>query len=327
MNALRPLALALLFVTSLAAVSLPPMHADAQPVDAAKAFADGRTAFEARDFASALPSFQRAVEATGSPNARLYYARCLREVGRIVEAYDQMEQTVREARTAAESDERYAVTRDSAAAELALLEARVGRLVIVLGPGLEGTSLSVAGAPLDVDRVGRPVTVLPGKVTVTASDARGLRASADASVQAGSVTSLTLTPSADAPAEKPTLVPSKPASDDGAGFGVVRGLGIGVAALGVGGIVLFAVGTVQADDALATLETRCPTGCTDPEDLATLDDGKAAEVMANVGLGIGIAGVVAGTLMMIFGGPSDAAPAGAAESALFLGPRGVGVRF
>jgi hypothetical protein len=323
MNVPRSLALALLLVTSLSAVSLPATHADAQPVDAAKAFAEGRTAFEARDFAAALPSFQRAVEATGSPNARLYYARCLREVGRIVEAYDQMEQTVREARTAAESDERYAVTRDSAAAELALLETRVGLVVVVLGPGLEGTTLSVGGNPVDPSRTGRPITVLPGNVTVTASDARGVRASAQAAVPAGSVMSLTLSPTAAPPDPQTAAAPPPAASDDGPGFGVVRGLGIGVAALGVGGVVLFAVGTVQADDAVATLEVRCPTGCSDPDDLATIDDGKAAEVMANVGLGIGIAGVVAGTLMIVFGGPSDAG----AQAAWFVGPRGGGVRF
>jgi hypothetical protein len=322
MNVRGSLALALFLATSFTAASWSPARADAQPADAAKVFADGRAAFEARDYPTALAAFQRAVEATGSPNARLYYARCLREVGRIVEAYDQMEQTVREARTAAESDTRYAITRDSAAAELVLLETRVGRLVIVVGPGLEGTTLSVAGAPVDAARASRPITVLPGSVSVTASDAGGVRASADASVPAGSVTSLTLFPSTSNPSPKP----APPPSDDGGGFGVVRGVGIGVAALGVGGFVLFAVGTVQANDAFSTLETRCPTGCTDPTDLATLDDGKAAEVMANVGLGVGIAGVVAGTLMMIFGGPADSTATDAAARA-FVGPGGAGVRF
>ena len=86
----------------------------------------------------------------------------------------------------------------------------------------------------------------------------------------------------------------------------MRGLGIGVAVIGVGGIALFAVGTVKADDAVATLEAGCGTGpCPDESYADVIDSGKTWETVSYVGLGVGIAGVLAGTAMMIWGGPSE----------------------
>ena len=54
-----------------------------ESADAAKAFEEGRKKWEAKDPAGALPLFQKAAQQSGSPNARLYVARCLRETGKL----------------------------------------------------------------------------------------------------------------------------------------------------------------------------------------------------------------------------------------------------
>lgn len=279
--------------------------------DAAKAFEEGRKLWDAKDAAGALPRFRKAVDATGSPNARLYLARCLRETGDLVQAYEEMARTVRDARAKADSDERYAATRDAAAAELTLLEARVGRVVIALSEELAGATVTLNGTAVDAAKVGTPLAVAPGEVQVSAVKPGGAPTQQKVVVAAGALQTITLSAAAAPAPGSATATPAQqpPAADtdaDGPGFGVVRGLGIGVAALGVGGFVTFAVGTVQANDAFSTLESTCPVGpCVDTESKDTISSGKTAEVIANVGLGVGIAGIVAGTFMLIFGGPSE----------------------
>ncbi|MBW2527564.1 MAG: hypothetical protein JRI23_25505 [Deltaproteobacteria bacterium] len=78
--------------------------------------------------------------------------------------------------------------------------------------------------------------------------------------------------------------------------------------MGVAGLVVFGVTRAQADAEIATLEDECGPGpCTDPQYADVVDRGKTAETVSGVALGIGIAGVLAGTAMIIFGGPAEGA--------------------
>ncbi len=301
-------------VVSLAGTAAFPEAARAdEAAEAAKAFDQGRKLWEAKDPAGALPHFQKAVAQSGSPNARLYVARCLRDTGKLAEAYDEMARTVRDATKLAEGDQRYAQTRDTAAAELALLEPKVGKLVITLDSTLAGATITVDGKPVDPALLGKPFTVPPQTLRIVATGADGTTTEATPTVAAGSTQSITLARTASGkPAEgKPApIAPPPPAADEGGGFGVVRGVGIGVLAVGIGGFVAFAVGTVQADEQYATLEDECGAGpCRGAKYDDIISDGKASETIAYVGLGVGVAGVVAGTLMMIFGGPEEPAKA------------------
>ncbi len=290
-----------------------------QAAEAAKSFEQGRKLWDAKDPAAALPFFEKAAEQSGSPNARLYVARCLRETGQLPRAYDEMARTVKDARELADKDPRYVQTRDTAAAELALLEPKIAKIIVTLGSSLSGASVSIGEAVVTSDRLGSPLTVVPGTIRVAAKGADGAVIEKSVTVQAGSTLAVTLERQSSGPGPEvgpgraePGTSPAPPA-EEGGGFGVVRGVGIGVAALGVGGFVLFAVGTVQADDKLGTLEDECGGGpCTDPKYEDVIQSGKTSEILAYTGLGVGVAGVVAGTLMMIFGGPGDPEPRGAA---------------
>ncbi|HZO12550.1 MAG TPA: CDC27 family protein, partial [Polyangiaceae bacterium] len=76
----------------------------------------GQQHYMARRFSDAEEIF--AALKGKSPNARLYYARCAFRLKRFREAYEEMRQTINEARVLATKEARYAATRDAAKEEL-----------------------------------------------------------------------------------------------------------------------------------------------------------------------------------------------------------------
>ena len=66
-----------------------------------------------------------------SPNARLYVARSLREMGRLDEAHDAMARTVEEATARAMREPRFEATRKAAQAQLDDLKTRVAYLTLL----------------------------------------------------------------------------------------------------------------------------------------------------------------------------------------------------
>ena len=330
MRALVRLILALLLCVSM------PLEALAAG-EASTAFEEARELYDAKRFDEALPKFEVALEDSRSPNARFYVARCLRELGRLAEAHRQMQLTVRDARDKARDDEYYAQTRDAAAAELALLDDRVGKLVVVLDDDMSGATVRVVGRELASDEIGVPVAVLPGDVVVEATTADGTSQRRVMTIEASATKTITFSQPQGGPTPSGASTSGVSSSggasetgegddgdaDDGAGFGVVRGIGIGVAAVGVAGLVMFGVFNAQADSKLETLETECGgTRCTDPAYADVIDDGKRAETFATASLVVGIAAALGGTAMIIFGGPGDEADGVAMVPVLVPAPGG-----
>ena len=191
----------------------------------------------------------------------------------------------------------------------------MGKVVVALDSGLKGAAVELNGAPLAPERVGVPAAVLPGSVSVAAVGSDGTRVEQSITVAAGEVATVTLSARADGSATEP------PETAEGGGFGVVRGLGIGVTLLGAGGFVAFAVGSIIADDKLATLDSSCGAGpCTDPAMSTVKDEGQTAEMVAFIGLGVGIAGMLGGVAMIIWGGDDGE------EAVVSAGPGSVTMR-
>ena len=114
--------------------------------EAAKAkFAAALKLHKAGKFEEALGLFRELVQTTGSPNARLYVALCLEQLGKNVEAYKEMLHTMKEA--GARNDGKYQQTRDAAEAELAVLNVRVAKLVVTLADSPPGLAITVDGFP------------------------------------------------------------------------------------------------------------------------------------------------------------------------------------
>ncbi len=106
--------------------------------------------------------------------------------------------------------------------------------------------------------------------------------------------------------------------------GGVRIAGFVIAGLGVAGMGAFAGAGLAAKSKFSTVETECGNArCTDSKYGDVIDSGKTLQTIANVGLGVGIAGLVGGALMIAVGGPSKAPLPAQIE----VGPNGAGLRF
>lgn len=281
--------------------------------------------FDQGNFAEALIGFRHAYNASASPNARIMIGTCLVALGRTVEAYDEMSATLREATKRAETEPKYVRTRDAAAKHVALLESKVGKLVVELvNPA--GVDVTVNGTRLPPDKRGAPVAVEPGTVVVTATHTDGRVERREQTVQAGESAQMTVVfPEAppkkvEAPGPVRVEVPKPAGGDEARRGGTVRTAGIALAGVGVAGLVVFGVTGLMARSRFTTLEEECHAArCTDLKYADVVDSGMALSTAANVGLALGAAGLLGGGLMIWLGGPSagrGAAPSDPARTSL-----------
>jgi hypothetical protein len=311
--------------------SRPAQSAPRPELVAQEEFAAGQRLFDQKRFAEALARFRKAYELSASPNAHLMVARSLLGAGRTPEAYEEMAATMHEATARSEAEPKYIPARDAAAAELALLERRVGKVIVVLVEPGEGVSVELNGAPLSPQRVGVPVAVEPGSVAVAAERAgkpivrrevkvRGgeTKTVAISFVETAPVPDLEPVARVEAVAQKPVVAPPR-------GSGLLRALGYGATGVGVAGTVVFGVAGSMAESKYATLERECGgRRCRDPGQVPVIEMGKALDRVANVGLAVGIAGLVGGTAMILVGAPANPRRASASIDVSPLGVRVVG---
>lgn len=272
---------------------------------AVEKFKAAQTAFDSEKYEEALTLAREAHALSGSPNARLYVARSLKALGRFDEAHEEMAATLRESMKLAENERKYVATRDAAAAELALLDQKVGKVIIVIAGAPEGASVELNEKPLTKERIGIPIAVFPGSVAirVTAPGKKPLERFVD--VTAGKTQSVALTlEAADETDEEPAPMQPQPGAPASSGGGL-RTAGFVTAGVGVAGLAVFGIFGSMASAKHSQLEDECGgSRCTDPKYADVVDSGKRAQTVANVGLIVGAAGVLAGGAMIAFGGPS-----------------------
>jgi hypothetical protein len=291
---------------SLALSSAP---AFAQASDDAKSaieqFRTAQKAFDAGEFDKALEVATAVYAQTKSPNAHLYVARALRGLGRLDEAYREMAATLDEASELAQSEKKYVPTRDAAAAEIALLNKQVGKIVVALADPPPESKVELNGKALPAKELGVPLPVMPGKIRVRAS-APGMKDEVrELNIAAGATETVAIALSEDGsatpspPAPEPT--PVKPTSGT-----PWRTVGFVSAGVGVAGLAVFAVAGSMAKSKFSQLEDECGgTRCSDPKYADTVDSGKRSQTIANVGLVVGAVGIVAGGALIVLGGSSS----------------------
>lgn len=291
-----------------------PGVSSAQPSTTSSAnevYAEAQKLFDKGQYADALVGFRQAYNASNSPNARLMIGHCLIALGQPHNAYTELTATVEESTQRAAVDPKYEKTRQTAVAQLALLEGKVGKVVVRIDdPAAEVTVNGVRVAPEKRDSA---IAVEPGTVNVVGKYPDGAIVTQTRVVPAGKTEAFALehtpvksgdggnssSPSKDTP-DKPT---DKPA---GGGVRIAGGVVLGA---GVAGMVVFAIAGSMAKSNFATLETECGgQRCVDPKYADVIDQGKTYTTVANVGLGVGAAGIVAGGLMVILGGASKTSP-------------------
>lgn len=181
----------LAFLTIRIALVLAPSHAFGQDTRtiATQHFLRGRALYDSLDSRAALSEFREAAALVPSPNARLYVARCLRDLGRLDEAVVEYEQTIVDASEQARVFEGYDETRAAAQQEVRALEPRVGRLTVRVGP-VRPSALRIGARVLPGAAAGISLPVLPGDVRVGVDAPAYRSASRYAHVAAGQVVTL-----------------------------------------------------------------------------------------------------------------------------------------
>jgi hypothetical protein len=309
----------------IAALSGLPSPAGAQSAQggapsAQEIYVSAQRLFDAGKYSDALLLFRQAYDASKSPNARLMVGTCYVALGRPAEAYEEMSAAVAEAEERAKTDPKYAPTRDAAAKQLALLDPKVGKVVVNLGDQTDAR-VTVNGVSIPASRFGSPVAVDPGNVLIQATRTDGGTARRLEKVPAGETRTVDIVfeptqgPVANTDPNKDELTKpgpiSGPAKPQGGG---VRTAGFVVAGIGVAGIALFGITGMMARSKFKTVESECGgSRCTDLKYADVIDSGMTLSTVANVGLAAGISGLVGGGLMIVLGGPKSPPQQGAAR--------------
>ena len=256
--------------------------------------------FTAKRYEQALALFQAVAKQLDSPNASFMAARCLRELGRTIEAWEAMGATVKMANRRSKTSDRYLATRDAAAAQREVLNGQIGRVVLAVAASHESMSITVNGKPVAPEKLGSELGVAPGSLEVVATAAGRKRFQKRMQVNKGQrlTVVVTLEPLAvNEPADK-----LQPQRDRTKKVSAAFVTGTVVAALGVAGWVTFAVAGSMASSEFADLERDCGTPpCTDPAKADAISRGKTLDLVANIGLVAGAVGVAAGTTLMLVG--------------------------
>jgi hypothetical protein len=286
-------------------------------------FSRGKTLYEAGKFEDAATELKASIEIVASPNARLYYARALREAGHLVRAYVELGRTEVEAREHAKEDGRYEKAAETAAAERAALKPKLGFVTVHVDNATDDTKLTVGGE--EIKRAGwtEPAPVVPGSSDVVLETPGHAPSRQSVAVKAGHTENLTIdamaggaastTPSADSssasasasttPFDRTTLRP----------YAYVAG---GVAAAG---FLTFIVAGVLSNGTYGDLQNKCGSSPCPASMSDEISRGKTEQTIANVGLVFGILGAVTGGALFVVSMPKKQTTAATISPAVSLG--------
>ncbi len=293
--------------------ALPAWAQSMSPAEAKREFQAAQALYQEKRCSKALPKFRRLVKGTASPNAQIYVARCLRELGKLAEAYQSYSDTIHAADAKANEEERYAATRSAAAAERAALESKVARLVIASAETSGGLVVKVDGKELEPSLIGEVLAHMPGRARIEATaPGRGsfdkaveLKAGARKTVtivlSGGQGTAQPADPDAPTPEEQPPGDSGVVGADTGGGSNTLAFIALGV---GAAGLATFGVAGLMANQKFDELDEDC-NGAACPEDRRSdIESGQRLDTIANIGLIVGGVGVATGAGLLLFGGKS-----------------------
>lgn len=267
----------------------------ADPEDLARdTFRDAKQLYDNKRHEAALEKFQKAWSISQSPNARLYVARCFRELGKLPAAYDEFLGTLRDASARADDESRYQATRNAAAAEMVFLEPKVSRLVIVVDRAAPEAKVTLDGKPVAKEQLGEPMTVMPGSFEVVAKNEKGKEVTQKVEVEAGKTATVGLWFHQGAPSGSALAGDDERSTLEVAGIVTIS---LGAAVLLAGAIA----GSVGASK-VGEIDDVCTTvGCKDPEFSDAVEEARVLEVVSYVGLSLGVAGIMGGIAMTVLG--------------------------
>jgi hypothetical protein len=278
---------------------------DVQKEEAGNSFKRGAEAFNAGQLDVALAAFQRSLDVVSSPNSRLMLARTLTKLGRPVEAYAEFERTLTDAEQAAQVDKKYASAADAARAELAELRQKVGLLSVQVSGASTNDSLHVGTREIARADWARPVAVAPGKARVVLRTASG-EVVREVDIAAGGAVTVSVSPPPPPDSRVFQSTSDIPASGESSS---ARTIGYVAGGIGIAGFISFVVFGQLNNAKFDRLRGECPNNRCQRYLESERDAGKTYQAIANVSLGVGVAGLATGAVLLLMNGGESERPA------------------
>lgn len=294
---------------------LPDVATPVQREQAQQRFARGKEFLAKKDYEGAIAEFRASHEIVASPNTRLEIARCLRGTGKLVAAYVELGRTAVEAKELLAQDNRYQKAYDAATAERAELEPKLGFVSLNVQNASDATSVTVGGEEIRRAAWGDPAPVAAGATDVVVSTPGHPPVKRTVTLVAGQKTTLTIDAMAGEPtpaAAPPPAPEPAPAVDTGGSRSSLRPWAYVAGGVGAAGLVTFGIAAIMAKSTYDDLNTACNGGPCPPGKNGEISSGKTQQVVANVGLGVGIVGVAVGATLFVLSMPKSTADSGAA---------------
>lgn len=274
---------------------------------AAKTFKVADDLYDAKKYEEAITAYRASYDIVASPNPRLMMARSMRELGRLGQAYLEMQGALADAEAAAAQDpKKYSETVRAARDELEALKARVALLSLEVKNAPPGTKLEVAGRAVDLESLEHPLALEPGAVVIVAQVPGKPDNRRELALEAGTSTSLHIDLTPGAPAEAPSVAPTKselpppePVERKIEPSSSTRTWAYVAGGVGVAGLVTFGIFGALDNSKFSGLDSDCPDGHCPPDRQADIDAGRRYQTIANVGLVVGVIGVGAGAVLFL----------------------------
>ncbi|WP_437515022.1 PEGA domain-containing protein [Sorangium sp. So ce1099] len=293
-----------------ALLAAPPAGAQTKEelAEARALFQEGVALSAANNCAAALARFQAVANVRRTPQVLFNIAECEARLGRLVSALG----NYRIAAAAADGDPKAREVTANVGARIEDLEQRIPRLAIRRGQGALTATILLDGSALGAAEMSADIPVDPGPHIVSAriGDREVVRETVTLEERDEKTVEVAIDepprpaapPRAAAPPDVAPPEASRPAARPSKAPGLVV-LGAGIASGVVGGVFLgLRAGTLSDLDALCGGDRSCP-----PSARPTADRGRLYTGVAEVGIGLGVAGVAAGIALLVTSGRSAAA--------------------
>jgi hypothetical protein len=313
-------------VTTAHAAGVEPAKATPVQREQAQArFLKGRDLYGAKKYEAALAELSASLDIVASPNTRLYVARCLRDMGRIVAAYAELGRTSVEAKELLRDDNRYEKAAQAATDERALLAPKLGFLDVRIAHAGPETTLKVGNDEVRRGGWEEPIPVLPGTAEVLVETPAHAPIRQQVEVSAGQHQSVAIDAAADGPTNAPVAAPAVAPTEEAPAPATLRPYVYATAGLAVVGLTTFIVAGSMANSTHSDLQNACGSGPCPPGHEDTISSGKTQQTFANVGLAVFVVSAAASVTLFVLGTPKKAAPA-AASARVTAGPSFVGLQ-
>jgi hypothetical protein len=315
-----------LALSTLHSASADPAPDDAKVTQAKQFFSRGSELFVARRYSDALDALQASYKLAPSPNSGLLIARCLRALGKPVEAMDMFTTVETEARRrVAGGEAKYGRTATSAAVEGAEVRAGLGSLRIRVDPPIADITLVVDGTTWQVDPSGMAVIWhVPGEAHVSLQRLGSSEQKQVVTVPAGGEVQaefggpvpvdlnapvIASVPPGSHPGVLPVLPPPPESVRSGAPWAKPASIIAGVVT--AAGIGVFAGFGLASHNEYNEVAGKCgadtPRAC-NTEQQGEAQTGKTDQLIANIGLGVGSVAAAATLTFVVIALTSSSVP-------------------